>query len=248
MSCTALGFEHQFVDPNLLADFHVVRYELRGHGRSDKPLNTEAYESVRFAEDFKTVCDAFGLNKPFLWMWSLGGTIAVDVIAAYGPEYLSGLLYIGGGVLSTSHIETCIQPSLGALIPTLLSDSSDDMTAAAEGFVDSAVGTPLPYSIKLQWMGGFIAQPRATRNLHISRLQPHEVWQAKAKAVPVLIINGKEDQHCVYENMIAIARTVYDDIEVKLLDGVGHSPHFESPAEVNALVRAWTNRVLWKGA
>ncbi|TFK88836.1 alpha/beta-hydrolase [Polyporus arcularius HHB13444] len=244
LSCTALGFDHQFADAELLTDFYLVRYEMRGHGRSDKPLDAEAYESARFAQDFKTVCDAFGLNRPFLWAWSLGGTVAVDVIAAYGPESLAGVLYVGGGVLSTNHIGLCAHPTILGLLPTLISESADDVPRGAEGFVDSAVASPLPYATKLQWMGAFVAQPRTSRFHHIHRTQPHDVWQRTAKGVPVLVVNGKEDQHCLYENMIGIARTVYDSVEVELLDGVGHSPQFEEPAKTNAVVREWATRVL----
>ncbi|KAI0694661.1 Alpha/Beta hydrolase protein [Cerioporus squamosus] len=242
LSCTALGFDHQFADPALLAEFHLVRYELRGHGRSDKPLHAEAYESARLAEDFKTVCDAFGLKKPFLWAWSLGGNAGQrGRHRGVRSQYLAGVAYVGGGVLSTNHIRPCAHPTILALLPVLLSESADDMTHAADGFVDSAVGRPLPYPAKLQWMGAFIAQPRTSRFHHVHRPQPHEVWQETAEIVPVLIVNGKEDQHCLYENMVGIARTVYDDVEVKLLDGVGHSPHYEEPAKTDAVVRESMN-------
>lgn len=70
-------WDNQFSDPALLRDFHLVRYDLRGHGRSGKPLDPKSYESIRFAEDFKAVCDGFGCSKPFLAGWSLGGTSAL---------------------------------------------------------------------------------------------------------------------------------------------------------------------------
>ena len=69
LSCSALGFDKQFVDQGLLENFHLIRYEMRGHGRSGQPLEAEAYQSLRYAEDFKTVCDAFGADKPFLVGW-----------------------------------------------------------------------------------------------------------------------------------------------------------------------------------
>ena len=69
LSCTALGWDKQFADPALLKAFHLVRYEMRGHGRSGKPLDEGAYASVRYAEDFKAVCDAFGVVRPILAGW-----------------------------------------------------------------------------------------------------------------------------------------------------------------------------------
>lgn len=46
-----------------------VRYDLRRHGRSDKPENAEGYQSVRFAEDFSAINLAFGLDEPIIVGW-----------------------------------------------------------------------------------------------------------------------------------------------------------------------------------
>ena len=69
LSCTALGWDKQFADPAMQRAFHLVRYEMRGHGRSGKPREAKDYASARIAEDFKTVCDAFGVVKPVLVGW-----------------------------------------------------------------------------------------------------------------------------------------------------------------------------------
>ena len=42
---------------------------MRGHGRSGKPLEPEAQESVRYAQDFMAVVNAFNLKKPYLFGW-----------------------------------------------------------------------------------------------------------------------------------------------------------------------------------
>ena len=69
LSCTALGLDNQFADAELQTNFHIVRYEMRGHGRSSKPLEETDYESKKIAEDFRTVCEAFGVVKPFMAGW-----------------------------------------------------------------------------------------------------------------------------------------------------------------------------------
>ena len=69
LSCTALGWDEQFADAGLRHSFHLVRYEMRGHGRSAHPTDEAAYESKRFADDFVAVCAAYGLVRPFVWAW-----------------------------------------------------------------------------------------------------------------------------------------------------------------------------------
>ena len=68
-SCTALHFSKQFSDPNLLENLYMIRYDVRGHGKSDQPLEAKDYESLRHAEDFKAVIETFGASKPFVVGW-----------------------------------------------------------------------------------------------------------------------------------------------------------------------------------
>ncbi|EIM80911.1 uncharacterized protein STEHIDRAFT_38627, partial [Stereum hirsutum FP-91666 SS1] len=41
LSCSALPFDKQFVDEEFLKEYKMIRYETRGHGRSDAPMNKE---------------------------------------------------------------------------------------------------------------------------------------------------------------------------------------------------------------
>ena len=160
-------------------------------------------------------------------------------MTAYGASYLGGVVYVGGSIPALHYHPTFMHDVLKALVPQILSERADDIAAAAAGFVDSCVYTPLPYPVRLQWMGGFVAQPRASRLYSVRRAQDHTVWEATARPLPVLVVQGLEDQHCVHEEMVPIVRRVYDDVEVRLLENVGHSPHFESPEETNRFILEW---------
>lgn len=54
-----------------------IRYETRGHGRSGAPMNKAAYESARHGEDFKSVCDAFGVKECFVAGWCVLNTLVI---------------------------------------------------------------------------------------------------------------------------------------------------------------------------
>ncbi|KAI0636079.1 alpha/beta-hydrolase [Trametes polyzona] len=243
LSCTALGWDRQFADEGLQRDFHLVRYEMRGHGRSTKYFEEERYESRRIADDFRTVCEAFGVVKPFLMGWSLGGAIVVDVVTAFGADYLSGIIYVGGSIVALHYHSVCRHPVMTALFPRITSHASDDLSESAERFVESCVAAPLSYEEKLSFMGGFLMQPRAARFWSIKRRQDHTVWERTARRIPVLVVQGTEDLHCLYETMTSIARRVYERVEVKMMHGIGHSPHFENPAETNGIVAAWVKEI-----
>ncbi|KAF8828361.1 hypothetical protein HHX47_DHR4001046 [Lentinula edodes] len=52
--------------PEILEKLYVVRYDLRGHGRSGKPETVESHASELYANDFMAVASEFGLHKPVL--------------------------------------------------------------------------------------------------------------------------------------------------------------------------------------
>ncbi|KAH9918571.1 alpha/beta-hydrolase [Epithele typhae] len=240
LSSTARSWDAQFADPALLSAFHLVRYEMRGHGRSGKPVDEDAYSSHKIAADFKTVCDAFGVVRPILEGWSLGGAVVVDVVTAYGADYLAGIIYIGGPTVALQH--PCLHPNFLAVIPQIMSPNADDTHRGAELFVDSCAKAPLPYETKLEWMGAWVAQPRMSRHWSTQRKQDPAVWEASARGIPVVVIQGLEDAHCAIEETISLVRKVYADVEVHLLENVGHSPHVETPEVANKLMLEWALR------
>lgn len=77
LACTAAGFDNQFNDSQLSSNLHLVRYEMRGHGRSDKPEDMQSYSAIRHAEDFHSVCEAFQLDRPFVLGWYVKSTYRV---------------------------------------------------------------------------------------------------------------------------------------------------------------------------
>ncbi|KAF5353606.1 hypothetical protein D9758_013784 [Tetrapyrgos nigripes] len=88
-------FDKQYTNSTLLKNLYIIRYDVRGCGRSDAPLKQEAYSSKRQAEDFKAVMDAFNVKKPFVATWSLGGIVPADVLSKYGPDSLVGVILLG---------------------------------------------------------------------------------------------------------------------------------------------------------
>lgn len=62
--------------------------------------------------------------------------------------------------------------------------------------------------------------------------------------VPVLAIQGMEDQYGTVAQLEAIARNVGNGAEILLFEGCGHAPHHEKPDETLDAMAAFVRRVL----
>jgi len=247
LACSALGFDRQFDDPELLQSLYMVRYEMRGHGRTGTPDEIEAYASKHQAEDFRAVCHAFGVKKPFVFGWSLGASVPVDVANHYGASFLSGVIYCGGPVISLRLCLETIQDAWKPLMPAVLSTDANISTRFARTFADSCVANPgvtLPWPIKLQFMGAFGSQPPQVRAFSHNREQDETRWRAEARHWPVLLLQGTEDAHCITDVVVMQARSLYDDVEVRVMQGVGHAPQFERAGEVNRALLYFVRRAV----
>lgn len=79
-----------------LADAHtLVRIDLRGHGRSDKPHDAGAYAMPLVAGDVLAVMDAAGLDRASVVGYSFGARVGF-ALAASAPGRVERLATLGG--------------------------------------------------------------------------------------------------------------------------------------------------------
>ena len=69
----------------------VIALDLPGHGGSDKPENDEAY-GVQMADDVILLLDHLKIKKAHIVGYSLGGMVALKLIAKHPDRVLSGTL------------------------------------------------------------------------------------------------------------------------------------------------------------
>jgi non-heme chloroperoxidase len=83
------------LDSDLAREFHIVTYDLRGHGNSDKPLDPAAYRnSVAWGHEVQAVIDATGLKRPVLVGWSYAGRVISDHLATVGTGKIAGIEFV----------------------------------------------------------------------------------------------------------------------------------------------------------
>ena len=86
------------VDSDLAKEFHIITYDLRGHGNSDKPLDPSRYQdSKAWGDEVQAVIDAAGLKRPVLVGWSYAGRVISDYVATHGAGKLAGINFVDAG-------------------------------------------------------------------------------------------------------------------------------------------------------
>lgn len=97
--------DHRAWDPQaseLEHSHRVLRYDLRGHGRTG-PSTNALYTVDLFAEDLYVLIDALGLDHPLLCGLSLGGMIAQTYALRYP---ISGLVL--ADTLASVRLSRCV--------------------------------------------------------------------------------------------------------------------------------------------
>jgi pimeloyl-ACP methyl ester carboxylesterase len=81
--------------PELKNDYQLILIDVRGHGQSDKPDNSNAYSLKTMAEDVTTIMDELNIERAHYLGYSMGGIIGFYGITRYYLPRLNSLI-LGG--------------------------------------------------------------------------------------------------------------------------------------------------------
>ncbi len=213
---------------DLAQSFHMVTYDLRGHGQSDKPLDAVFYtESQRWADEVMAVIAATGLRRPVLVGWSYGGRIVTDYLMKYGDDGIAGVEYVSA---MTNRELNADSPAMKVMAGM----ASDDLITNLEStraLLRLCFAHP-PTQDELETMLGFtMITPAKIRGYMRSRATPYEAT-LKGLQVPVLVTHGEEDQVC----LVGVGRYTLKTVPTakgSFYPGIGHSPCWEDPERFN---------------
>ena len=233
-------------DSELAKEFHIVTYDLRGHGNSDKPLDPRHYRDSRaWGDEVQAVMDAAGLKRPVLSGWSYAGRVISDYLAthcagSHGSEKLSGINYVGSSIR--------VDPAtVGDNIVNLPLMASEDLVTnieATRSFVHGCFSKqPTPDDFETMLAFNMMVPP-AVRGAMGGR--PHDATEMLSKLnIPVLVTHGAEDRNIKLAAAHYTA-SVARGAKLSVYEGVGHSPFYEDAprfnAELAAFVRAASKR------
>ncbi len=100
---------------HLGAHYRVVALDCRGHGKSAKPHEPEAYAGETMGDDVIRLMDHLGIRRTLLMGYSMGGRIALGLLRSH-PERLRAVVLGGIGAVSARRPSFSRQPIVNALL------------------------------------------------------------------------------------------------------------------------------------
>jgi pimeloyl-ACP methyl ester carboxylesterase len=221
-------------------EFRLVAYDLRGHGMSEAPLESEHYTSGElWADDVAAIIDQVGLDRPVLVGWSYGAFVICDYVRTYGQDRIAAIEFVEGAVkLGEAALGTLIGPGF---LDNFADATADDLPTNIRGmraFLEACAARPLDaddLETALCW--NMVVPARIRASLLAREIDCDDVLQGLE--LPVLVTHGRADS-VVLPAMAEHIRATCPTAEVSWYDGVGHIPHLEEPGRFNRELAALT--------
>ncbi len=235
------GLNWRTLAKNFEADFDILLFDQRGHGKSFQPPTGYAPED--YADDLKKILDELGWGKIFLVGHSMGGRNALNFAYRF-PEYIERLVIEDIGPESEPAGEVAIREMVDS-VPVPFKKKEDARAFFQNEFAKVYKGAEDPRMIGLFLYSNLEGEPghitwRFSRagvleSVRLGRVSDrwHEV---KALSVPTLIIRGEKSKdltQAVYEEMLESN----PNFRGVVIPRAGHWVHADKPAEVAAAIR-----------
>ena len=217
-----------FLQEPLAARYRVYALDLPGHGTSAKDVG-EGSLSV-LADAVTGVLDALGAERAHLVGHSMGGAVALAV-AARDPARIASLTLIApsgfGPEINAGYLRGFADAQTRRELKAVIGQLFDDESLVTRQLVDDLLAYKRLDGVDeaLHALADTLLDGEAQRGDSAASLA------AIGGAAPVTVIWGRADRIIPAAQAEAVAGAVRH-----LIDGAGHMPHMERPAEVQAAI------------
>jgi pimeloyl-ACP methyl ester carboxylesterase/predicted glycosyltransferase len=241
--------------PYFARHFRVVTFDPRGNGRSDRPLEPQAYDEREFMQDALAVMNECGVERAVCVGLSTGAQRGL-LLAAEHPERVSGLVFIG------SMFPVSAMRSLASRLVRRFASAFGErpaLTTRGWGKYNPHYWRHGGYADFVRWWAArMLPEPHSTKQIEdavawsldtdgecvaasvrglLAAPPTRRAQKALAERVrcPVLVIHGTKDRITPYADGKALAKITGGKLET--ITGAGHLPHARKPVQVNLAMR-----------
>ncbi|AMV68770.1 Beta-ketoadipate enol-lactone hydrolase [Pediococcus damnosus] len=224
------GYSKENMDPmfeHYRDAYHVVSYDARGHGESDKPKSFTLDDHV---DDLAEIIANYNLGKPIVVGFSMGSYIALKTAEKY-PNLFSKIVLIGtkGGGTTSSTEKVAKEGQLNGLSKAQMAQTMMQKIFAPQTTAEKIASFDKKIASKAVLTG--TQQAAITNSLQDFDL----ITDANKVTIPVLVLTGEYDGL----NQPVEGKKVADALpnaRFETIPNAGHIAFFENPTKVYALI------------
>ncbi len=214
--------------------FRVIRYDIRGFGKSDRPN-----EPFSHFEDLKALFDYLNIKKAHLIGVSMGGGIAIDFTLQY-PELVKSLI-LSGPSLNGYNFTVDDESKLMSLAVMSIARKDKDFYKSVEFMLDNPMWRQSNPRARQCLKNMFLdtSLEWALEDIEKIIIPPasERLWEISQK---ILLIIGSEDSQPIKEiaGVFESHITTVKKVEIKT---TGHLPNLDKPDEFNKIMLEFLN-------
>ena len=219
--------------------YRCITFNARGYPPSDVPREIEKYSQERAAEDIRDVLDGLNIDRAHLVGLSMGGFASLHFGIRH-PQRARSLVIAGVGYGAEKHLESHFREATNhaaSQFETLGSEAFSHIYCAAAARIPFLVKDPRGWEEFRRMFAEHDAQGSALTMRGVQGRRPsiYDLEDSlRRMEVPVLIISGDEDDHCLQPGLFL--KRMIPASGLAVLPKTGHTINLEEPAMFNMLV------------
>lgn len=219
----------------LARHFRVMRYDLRGHGRSTATFA----DSFAHQDDLARLLDELAVRRAAIVGLSLGARIAVDFALAY-PERVTRLVLAGPGL--SGYVARERPAGMDSVIAAV---RAGDTRGAAGHFAEMPMMAVRGDSAMHAFMRGIVVDNAGLWGVRTNPerpLAPPAIARLASIRVPVLIVVGERDSPDTHRTVDTLATSIGAGARKIVVPGAAHIVNLAAPERFNEVVVEFLRR------
>ena len=191
-SQTHAAWVRQF-NSDLAAEFHLVSFDLRGHGYSECPAGEEYYlDGKLYADDLLALISHYNKQSLVLVGWSSGALVIGDYLRLHGQTDISGIVMVSGlHGLGISDLNGMLGTGPGEYMPDTMADDPETQYRAMQRCIRDMVVDITPAQLQFMTAQAMMTAPAVRAAMMNRVIDNTDVLTSFSK--PALIIHGRHD-------------------------------------------------------
>ena len=218
------------------SSIRAIAVSQRGHGDSDKPAT--GYRVEHFAADVVALLDALDIERAIVAGHS-GSCLTARRVAIDSPERVAGL------VLEASPTTLKADRGLEAFVEELVSSLDDPIDPAfARSVLTDTSSDQLPSQLVDQLVDELLKVPAYVwKEMFAALLSYDDLAELGRITVPALLVWGDADRLVSRDMQHSLAQRIHI-AELRVYEGIGHTPRWKNPTRFARDVAAFAERTL----